>query len=82
MPVPLILLWRKTVERLLAALTGCFFFFLQKIPNCVSTGIPKPVSNQFRLISALNNRIEIIQPRTPPVRADTARKTAAPIMRL
>ena len=29
MPVPLILLWRKTAERLLAALAGYFFFSLQ-----------------------------------------------------
>ncbi len=29
MPVPLILLWHKTVERPLAALAGYFFFSLQ-----------------------------------------------------
>ena len=29
MPVPLILLWRKTAERPLAALAGYSFFFLQ-----------------------------------------------------
>ena len=40
MPVPLILLWRKTAERLLAALTGCFFFF---------SSIAPPLKKDFKL---------------------------------
>ena len=52
------------------------FFYQQKIPSCVSTGIPKTISNQFCLVSALNTRIGMIWTKIFPVRADTARETA------